>query len=214
MPKIKNLQSKFKGAFAARAGFTLIELLIVIAILGVLAVVVLLALNPVQQLARTRDSGRISGVTQLGHAAEAYATSNNGAYVAEAPGANCAPGNNWIQCLVNAGEIATIPAQVTNTLTLPVCTSNVVNATWCYDATTAAGGTPIVIYSKLEAQANNNRCGLPVAQGGCNIANGSAWAFYSTNMSRGGIACTAAGANPTVAQFGSSGGAPTICVLQ
>lgn len=37
-------------------GFTLIELLIVMAILGVLAVVVLVAINPVQQLARTRDA--------------------------------------------------------------------------------------------------------------------------------------------------------------
>ena len=84
-----------------KKGFTLIELLIVIAILGVLAVVVLLALNPVQQLARTRDSGRISAVTQLGHALEAFATSNNGTYVPE--------NVTWITTLVNAGEIATVP---------------------------------------------------------------------------------------------------------
>ena len=48
----------------SRRGFTLIELLIVMAILGVLAVVVLVAINPIQQLARTRDTGRKSGVTQ------------------------------------------------------------------------------------------------------------------------------------------------------
>ena len=53
-------------------GFTLIELLIVIAILGVLAVVVLVAINPVQQLARTRDAGRKSSVAQIGHAVAAY----------------------------------------------------------------------------------------------------------------------------------------------
>jgi prepilin-type N-terminal cleavage/methylation domain-containing protein len=41
-------------------GFTLIELLIVIAILGVLAVVVLVAINPIEQLARTRDGGRLT----------------------------------------------------------------------------------------------------------------------------------------------------------
>src|SRR3990172_12613779 len=84
-------------------GFTLIELLIVIAILGTLAVVVLLALNPVQQLARTRDAGRFSGVTQLGHAVEAYATGNNGVYPAEAA---------WATTLQNAGEIATVPAEI------------------------------------------------------------------------------------------------------
>ena len=63
-----------------KRGFTLIELLIVMAILGVLAVVVLLAINPAEQLARTRDTGRVSAVTQMGHAVQAYDTSHNAVY--------------------------------------------------------------------------------------------------------------------------------------
>ena len=43
-----------------KKGFTLIELLIVIAILGVLAVVILVAINPQEQLARGRGGGRTS----------------------------------------------------------------------------------------------------------------------------------------------------------
>ncbi len=43
-----------------RKGFTLIELLIVIGILAVLAVAVVLVLNPAQLLAQARDSQRIS----------------------------------------------------------------------------------------------------------------------------------------------------------
>ncbi|MBU4016638.1 prepilin-type N-terminal cleavage/methylation domain-containing protein, partial [Patescibacteria group bacterium] len=43
-------------------GFTLIELLIVIAVLGILATGVLIALDPIEQINRGRDSGRVSSV--------------------------------------------------------------------------------------------------------------------------------------------------------
>ncbi len=47
------------------AGFTMIELLIVIAILGILAVAVLSALNPIEQINRGRDTGSRSDAEQL-----------------------------------------------------------------------------------------------------------------------------------------------------
>jgi len=47
------------------AGFTMIELLIVIAILGILAVAVLSAINPVEQINRGRDTGTRSDAEQL-----------------------------------------------------------------------------------------------------------------------------------------------------
>lgn len=46
-------------------GFTMIELLIVIAILGILAVAVLAAINPVEQINRGRDTGSRSDAEQL-----------------------------------------------------------------------------------------------------------------------------------------------------
>ncbi|HVZ11787.1 MAG TPA: prepilin-type N-terminal cleavage/methylation domain-containing protein, partial [Patescibacteria group bacterium] len=46
-------------------GFTLIELLVVIAVIGVLAAIVLLAVNPTEQLARGRDANRISSIEGL-----------------------------------------------------------------------------------------------------------------------------------------------------
>lgn len=48
-----------------QAGFTMIELLIVIAILGILAVAVLSAINPVEQINRGRDTGSQSDAEQL-----------------------------------------------------------------------------------------------------------------------------------------------------
>jgi len=50
---------------ASVAGFTMIELLIVIAILGILAVAVLSAINPVEQINRGRDTGTRSDAEQL-----------------------------------------------------------------------------------------------------------------------------------------------------
>ena len=58
-------------------GFTLIELIIVIGVLGVLAAALLIAIDPLEQLARGRDSGRLSSVTQLGRAFQAYLAGQN-----------------------------------------------------------------------------------------------------------------------------------------
>ena len=66
---MKNLRNKNK------AGFTLIELLVVIAIIGLLASVVLLALNGAR--AKSRDAKRIADVRQLASAMELYFNDKN-----------------------------------------------------------------------------------------------------------------------------------------
>lgn len=53
-------------------GFTLIELLIVIAVLGILAVAVLSAINPIEQINRSRDTGSRSDAEQLIGAMDRY----------------------------------------------------------------------------------------------------------------------------------------------
>lgn len=57
-------------------GFTMIELLIVIAVLGVLAVAVLSAINPIEQINRGRDTGSRSDAEQLLSAIDRYYTSH------------------------------------------------------------------------------------------------------------------------------------------
>jgi prepilin-type N-terminal cleavage/methylation domain-containing protein len=66
---VKKLRNKNK------AGFTLIELLVVIAIIGLLASVVLLALNGAR--AKARDAKRIADIRQLASAMELYYNDNN-----------------------------------------------------------------------------------------------------------------------------------------
>lgn len=51
--------------FKKLLGFTMIELLIVIAVLGILAVAVLSAINPIEQINRGRDTGSRSDAEQL-----------------------------------------------------------------------------------------------------------------------------------------------------
>ncbi len=59
-----------------KSGFTLIELLVVIAIIGLLASVVLLALNSAR--AKSRDAKRLADVRQIASAFELYFNDNNG----------------------------------------------------------------------------------------------------------------------------------------
>jgi prepilin-type N-terminal cleavage/methylation domain-containing protein len=59
-------------------GFTLIELLVVIGIIGILAAVVLVAVNPGRQFASARDTQRRSDLYGLTNAVYQYAVENNG----------------------------------------------------------------------------------------------------------------------------------------
>lgn len=64
--------SKFKK------GFTLIELLVVIGIIGILAAIVLVAVNPGRQFALARDTQRRSDLYSVTNAIYQYAAEHNG----------------------------------------------------------------------------------------------------------------------------------------
>lgn len=132
---------KFLSAQNLQKGFTLVELIIVIAILGVLATVVLVSLDPAQQLARGRDAGRKTTVGQLSRAVEAYYTGRQGVY----PTANA----SWITTLLNAGEVRSVPAAPN----APLCTTNVQNG-WCYNT----DGTTALVYARLESKSESAKC--------------------------------------------------------
>lgn len=141
--KVKNLQ-----------GFTLIELLVTIAIIGVLAGVVLVAINPATRLAEARDAGYKNDVGQVATAMEAY-------YTRQSP---CIyPAN--VAALVTSGDLKRAPGSVTIVgggtgtasayaaldadKTTACYTATLVNAFFCYRTDTGvstvvckASGTP------------------------------------------------------------------------
>jgi prepilin-type N-terminal cleavage/methylation domain-containing protein len=65
-------------AYSSRRGFTLIELLIIVGVIGILAVVVVILINPAELLKQSRDSNRLNGFSALNLAVSDYSATQRG----------------------------------------------------------------------------------------------------------------------------------------
>jgi prepilin-type N-terminal cleavage/methylation domain-containing protein len=89
-----------------KKGFTLLEILLVIAAIGILAAIVIVAINPNRQLAQVRDAERQSEVNALHSALEQYLI-QTGVYplgITSVSQEVCAPGGS-VDCLDLSGEL-------------------------------------------------------------------------------------------------------------
>lgn len=64
--------------FSSRRGFTLLEILLVVAAIGILAGIVILAINPGKQLGDTRNAARKIDVNTIINGVYQYSLDNNG----------------------------------------------------------------------------------------------------------------------------------------
>lgn len=101
-------------------GFTLIELLIVIAVIGIISAVLMVAINPLTQTAKARDAARKSYLAQLKRALENYYVVH-GSYPehCDATGVYSTNPQPWIPELVNDGELKTVPVDPKNVWVYP-----------------------------------------------------------------------------------------------
>lgn len=161
-----------KTSFSA---FTLIELLIVIAILGILAIVVLILINPAEKFAQTRDTGRITSVTQLGRAVQQYFIIHDETYPDPL---------TWNDDLVGTGDIKNFPSGVEYLLnSVTPCTVNAAPSareTFCYDLDTSVNNYGSIVFSKLESTRQVVRCSLI----------GDTYVVHSTADGKTGIICS------------------------
>lgn len=92
------------------SGFTLVELLVVMAILGILSVGLIVAINPVKQFERSRDTARKNAMKQMHAAIQNYIVTNRVPPPNKVPGSGyCSNNADFLDELVTSGELKAVP---------------------------------------------------------------------------------------------------------
>jgi prepilin-type N-terminal cleavage/methylation domain-containing protein len=181
--KMKKLLAMLKKLLGTSSkGFTLIELLVVIAVIGVLAGIVIVAINPTEQINKGKDSGRMNAVNSLSTAMQAYYT-NQGV-----TGYPTVVAATWQNLLTADNDInAPVAADTTG---MSTCTVNSQNGI-CYanfESTNAA------IWVTLGSSANSNKA----FAGGC--VTGLPTFMWIASQGKAGYTCITAATTPTSSQ--------------
>jgi prepilin-type N-terminal cleavage/methylation domain-containing protein len=139
MNKKLNLKFKFDGYVTsihhrAVQGFTLIELLVVIAIIGLLASVVLVALNGARQ--KSRDTKRVSDMNQMAKALElfyndaaAYPTGTGAVGTGYTAAGGSLLSSGYLQAITSKGTFALTPTYLSNLPIAPNPPDNISGST-------------------------------------------------------------------------------------
>jgi prepilin-type N-terminal cleavage/methylation domain-containing protein len=177
---------KLLNSLRSSKGFTLIELLIVIAVLGVLAAVVITAINPAEQLKRGRDSSRLQQIAQLGHAAAAYYTaqgtllSTNTSYTSA----------NWQTILVTSSDIQQAINPPTGTPACAIPAGSSAQNSICYKPN---GTTDFLVWMGVESGLYTTKAAGAII---CTSGN-SPYFIYDSTQGKAGVACASTANGPS-----------------
>lgn len=153
-------------------GFTIVELLVTIAVMGAVATVAMIAINPAKRIAEANDTQIKTDISSIRNSLEAYAAANNSRYPVtptwwcENCTAYAAKGaNNWIPELVERGFIKRLPTSPLNGVPgYPGCTAG--QAAYLYysngtDYKLIAHCMPTTELNIGEANKGSNYCNTP-----------------------------------------------------
>lgn len=102
------------GSRTAKGGFTLLEILLVVAAIGILAGIVIVAINPAEQLGKTRNAQRQADVRTISDAIAQYYLDEGSYPTTFETGTTCGNASEQEICKTGASPCQTSLSELTN----------------------------------------------------------------------------------------------------
>lgn len=174
-----------------KKGFTLVELLVVIAILGIIAVGLIVAIDPIEQVNRASDSSRRSLATDVSNSFNRFFATKN--YSGACPDAACATFLNGLN------TTTVVPVSALTTVNTNLTTAGETKSATAYTGHQQAPNVSASLANTTTPSAATIvLCWLPLSKGqksNANVADPNSSVFNNLGVLQTAAACPATAAN-------------------